>query len=157
MNGHDQSFDHERGQAHTAPQPQATPQSHGAAHTQATAQPQGPGQTGAPDDRSDADRFFAQLQHVMRVTWEAGVRLVRIGNRRRLTLRSRTGEVWVRMPITLVVLLALLLVPYWPLLVVLVVVGFAVGAQASVERVAAAEPSQTPSANGGHPPAGGSL
>jgi hypothetical protein len=124
-----------------------------AAPNQATPGPQGSSQAAtAAHERSDGtDRVFAQLQHVLRVAYEAVVRLVRIGNRRRLTLRSRTGEVWVRMPVTLVALLGLLLVPYWPLLVVLVIIGFAVGAQASVERVAPEPAAHPPAAHA--PPA----
>ncbi len=116
-------------QHHEAPRADAQA-SHDQAPPHAAAAPHG--------TANGTDRFLEQLQQVARTAWDATLRLVRIGNRRRLTLRSRSGEVWVRLPMTLVVLLALLLVPYWPLLVVLIVIGFAVGAQASVERVAAA-------------------
>jgi hypothetical protein len=83
------------------------------------------------------ERAGSEAQRLLGVVWETGARLVRQGNQRRLTLRSRDGEAWVRMPLTLAALLALLLLPYWPLLVVLIVIGFAVGAQLSVERNAA--------------------
>lgn len=75
-----------------------------------------------------------QLQHLLEQAYRAGEHLVRQGNRRRLTLRDRGGEVWIRLPLTLAVIVTLLLLPAWPLLVVLVVVGFAIGAQLSVER-----------------------
>ncbi len=82
------------------------------------------------------ERFLDDLQRLLRAGWDAAARLVRQGNRRRVTLRSREGEVWVRMPLTLTLLLVVLLTPAWPLLLVLVAVGFAVGAQLSVERLA---------------------
>ena len=91
------------------------------------------------------DRLLDDLQRLLRAGWDGAVRLVRQGNRRRVTLRSREGEVWVRMPLTLTLLLVVLLMPAWPLLVVLVAVGFAVGAQLSVERHA-----QTPEGAGHH-------
>jgi len=84
------------------------------------------------------DRFLDDLQRLLRTGWDGAVRLVRQGNRRRVTLRSREGEVWVRMPLPLALLVVMLLTPAWPLLVVLVAVGFAVGAQLSVERHAPA-------------------
>ncbi len=100
-------------------------------------------------NRSDTERFLDEAQRLLRSAWDAAARLVRKGNRRRLTLRSRTGETWVRMPLTLAVLLGLLLLPYWPLLVVLVVIGFAVGAQLSVERHAGGGPTdETEAPNG---------
>ena len=90
--------------------------------------------TGGTTSSRQQERFWAQFEHLVRSLWSALTRLVRQGNRRRVTLRSRDGEVWVRMPLTLAALLALLLLPYWPLLVVLIVIGFAVGAQLAVER-----------------------
>jgi hypothetical protein len=86
----------------------------------------------------------------LRVALGRPARLVRQGNRRRVTLRSREGEVWVRMPLTLTLLVVLLLTPAWPLLVVLVAVGFAVGAQLSVER-------HTPARWGRAPPSDGAA
>ena len=83
------------------------------------------------------DRFLAEAERLLRAAWDVAVRLVRQGNRRRATLRSREGEVWVRMPLTLAVLVTALLLPAWPLLVVLIAVAFAVGAQLSVERLTA--------------------
>ena len=75
-----------------------------------------------------------QLQHLLEQAAGAAERLLRQGNRRRVTLTDRHGEVWVRLPLTLAVLVTLLLLPAWPVLVVLAVAGFAVGAQLSVER-----------------------
>ena len=85
-------------------------------------------------DTTTRDRFTSELQRLLRAGWDAAVRLVRQGNRRRVTLRSREGDVWVRMPLTLTLLVVLLLTPAWPLLAMLVVLGFAVKAQLSVER-----------------------
>ena len=90
--------------------------------------------TGGTTSSHHGERFWTQFEHLARNLADVLTRLVRQGNRRRVTLRSREGEVWVRMPLTLAALLALLLLPYWPLLVVLIVVGFAVGAQVAVER-----------------------
>ena len=90
------------------------------------------------------ERFWTQFEHLARTLGDVITRLVRQGNRRRVTLRSRDGEVWVRMPLTLAALLALLLLPYWPLLVVLIVIGFAVGAQVAVERQPDAPSSDAP-------------
>jgi hypothetical protein len=102
----------------THPAPQAAPRDAGA----------------ATQRERGADRFLDDLQRLLRAGWDGAARLVRQGNRRRVTLRSREGEVWVRMPLTLTLLVVVLLTPAWPLLVVLVAVGFAVGAQLSVER-----------------------
>jgi len=109
-------------------------------HGQTSEAPREPG----PERANDSERFLAAFQRLFRSAWEAAHRLVRQGNRRRLTLRSRSGEVWVRMPLTLAVLLAIVMIPYWPLLVVLIVIGFAVGAQLSLER-------QTPSPSANEP------
>ncbi|QRN80116.1 MAG: DUF4342 domain-containing protein [Nocardiopsis sp. BM-2018] len=92
--------------------------------------------TRATASRPQRDRLLEEAERVLRAGWDAAARLVRQGNRRRATLTSREGEVWVRMPLTLAVLVTVLLLPAWPLLVVLVAVGFAVGAQLSVERLA---------------------
>ncbi len=109
-------------------------------HGQTSEAPHEPG----PERMSGSERSLAELQRLLQAAWDATVRLVRQGNRRRLTLRSRSGEVWVRMPLTLAVLLAIVMIPYWPLLVVLIVIGFAVGAQLSLER-------QTPSPSANEP------
>lgn len=99
--------------------------------------------TGRATSSRNDERFWAPFEHLARNLWDTLATLVRQGNRRRVTLRSRDGEVWVRMPLTLVALLALLLLPSWPLLVVVIVVGFAVGAQVAVERQHEAPPSGT--------------
>ena len=110
-------------------EPTTNPTQHAPDATNAT-----PGATSATHEPR-RERFVAEAERVLRAAWDAGVELVRQGNRRRATLRSRAGEVWVRMPLTLALLVTVLLLPAWPLLVVLIVVGFAVGAQLSVERL----------------------
>ena len=100
--------------------------------------------TGTTTSSRQGEGFWTQFEHLARTLGDVITRLVRQGNRRRVTLRSREGEVWVRMPLTLAALLALLLLPYWPLLVVLIVVGFAVGAQVAVERQPDAPSSDAP-------------
>ncbi len=109
-------------------------------HGQTSEAPREPG----PERVNGSERFLAELQRLCQAVWDTTLRLVRQGNRRRLTLRSRSGEVWVRMPLTLGVLLAIVVIPYWPLLVVLIAIGFAVGAQLSLER-------QAPSPSGNEP------
>ncbi len=106
--------------------------------THPTHQPGARDEGAATQHQRHADRFLDDLQRLLRAVWDGAARLIRQGNRRRVTLRSREGEVWVRMPLTLALLLVVLLTPAWPLLVVLVAVGFAVGAQLSVERHAQA-------------------
>ncbi len=103
----------------------------------------------SPERANGRERFLADLQRSFQAAWDAVLRLVRQGNRRRLTLRSRSGEVWVRLPLTLAVLLAIVMIPYWPLLVVLIVLGFAVGAQLSVERLAPTQSGDEPHASNG--------
>ncbi|TVR89415.1 MAG: DUF4342 domain-containing protein [Trueperaceae bacterium] len=114
--------DHDTTRIETRPAPQAGPHDGGAATRR----------------ERRGERFLDDLQRLLRAGWIAAARLVRQGNRRRVTLRSREGEVWVRMPLTLTLLVVVLLTPAWPLLLVLVAVGFAVGAQLSVERLAQA-------------------
>jgi hypothetical protein len=64
--------------------------------------------------------------------------------RRRVTLRDRNGSVWARMPMTLAVILLVLAVVYWlPIVVLLMIVGFALGAQLSVD-VATPAPARAP-------------
>ncbi len=109
-------------------------------HGQTSEAPRDPG----PARMSGSEQLLAELQRLFQTAWDATLRLVRQGNRRRLSLRSRSGEVWVRMPLTLAVLLAIVMIPYWPLLVVLIVIGFAVSAQLSLER-------QTPSPSANEP------
>lgn len=109
-------------------------------HDQASASPR----EASSEHVSGSERFLAELQQLFQTAWDATLRLVRQGNRRRLTLRSRNGEVWVRMPLTLAVLLAIVVIPSWPLLLALIVIGFAVGAQLSLDR-------QTPSAAADEP------
>ncbi len=101
--------------------------------------------TGSTTSSRQGERFWRPFEHLLRDLWDTLTKLVRQGNRRRVTLRNREGEVWVRMPLTLAALLALLLLPYWPLLVVLIVIGFAVGAQLAIERQHDEQPSGPPS------------
>ena len=86
-------------------------------------------------ERTAHEPFLDALRRFLSVAWEAVQELVRQGNRRRVTLRSRDGAVMGRAPLTIAVLVLLVAIPAWPLLLVLVVVGFAVGAQLSVERL----------------------
>jgi hypothetical protein len=63
--------------------------------------------------------------------------------RRRVTLIDRKGTVWATMPMTVgVVVLALAVVYALPLVVILALVGFALGAQLSVTKVAPPAPAQ---------------
>lgn len=86
-------------------------------------------------DRATHEPFLDAFRRFLSTAWEAVQELVRQGNRRRVTVRSRDGSVMGRAPLTIAVLVLLIAIPVWPLLLVLVVVGFAVGAQLSVERL----------------------
>jgi hypothetical protein len=118
-----------------------------ATHPEPRTVPGDPGATARAE--SGWQRVLDDVQRVLRAGWDIAARLIRQGNRRRVTLRSREGEVWARMPLTLTLLVVALLLPAWPLLVVLVVVGFAAGAQLSVERHASAPDEAVPSAPDG--------
>ena len=114
-------------------------------HGQTSEAPRDPG----PERMSGSERFQAEFQRLFQSAWDATLRLVRQGNRRRLTLRSRSGEVWVRMPLTLAVLLAIVMIPSWPLLIVLIVIGLAVGAEVSLERQAPTQSGSEPHPSNG--------
>jgi hypothetical protein len=93
------------------------------------------------NDTTDTTRTVgASVAHSLRraAQWLADgtVNLIRHGNRRRITLRGRNGDVWLRLPLTLAALLVLVATINWlALLVLVLVVVFAAGAQVSVERV----------------------
>jgi hypothetical protein len=95
--------------------------------------------SGSPDGgpatgRSPAgtwERLNAALQRLVDVLTD----LVRRGNRRRLTLRGRSGDLWLRLPLTLAAVLVLIALVQWPFATVLLaIVAFAFGAQLSVDR-----------------------
>lgn len=86
--------------------------------------------------RDTARRAAASVRRGAEWIADAVVRLLRQGNRRRLTLRGKGGEVWLRLPLTLAALIVLVAAVNWlGVVVLLVVVAFAVGAQVSVERL----------------------
>jgi hypothetical protein len=97
------------------------------------------------------DRLVAALRRI----GDSLAELIRRGNRRRVTLRGRDGTVWLRLPLTLAAVLALIALTSWLAVTALVVVAlFALGVQLSVERQA--DPRAAPGAapNDGTAPSG---
>ncbi|MBA2666838.1 MAG: DUF4342 domain-containing protein [Trueperaceae bacterium] len=61
--------------------------------------------------------------------------LVRRGNRRSVTLRGRTGTTWLRLPLTLAVVLVVVASVAWlPLVIVATILLFALRAEIAVDR-----------------------
>jgi hypothetical protein len=84
-----------------------------------------------PGSSGTRDRFSAAVRRL----GEGLEDLLRRGNRRRLSVRGRDGTVWLRLPLTVAAVVAIVLAATWFFgTVLLIVVLFALGFQVSVDR-----------------------